>query len=899
MARARPLRDLARGRLVRGRAVARGDVAPRPRLQRVRGARRRQREPDLAARTGTCSRSSSCCCARSRSRGWRARCVRCSRCVTLVLCQRGVRRAGGGLGRAARARSRSCACLPRGFFRNVVRVGYGATRARRCCSSRCRSSPISCARAPPAARRHGRRLDARRMSRRQRARVRRTTDAGRRCRPAPASPAPQAAEEHAAGSRRRPARPWPTCSAAAAGSRRAPSATRRGDKRRLRPQGRLGAATARALQQDPEATVQTGPGVPTWRWRSWQLELVGPRRQARTRRAVSDPAAARTACCRCCACSCSALLIVVLLRSATPGPRQARRERAGSGRPQPAPRRRWRRARHASLLALLRSPPARSGARRLPDQALLDQLRARLTKPRRVPPRLRVDRRAALDVGARELRLTSRVHARRPTSVRAARPGRELGAGERALDGRTDAPLVLRHDGFLHVRVEPGVHVIELRWAAAAAPTRSRSPCPTSRTARACAPRASRSTACARTAGRAGAAAQPPARGRQRKRRSRAAALPPLLAARAPASSSARAGSVHNRLARVSPPGTPDPRARAAAARRVGHRLGARGGRRRAAGRRSAATTPRSSGARALADRATSSSSSPRPDSRAASAGASLCGPIWHCDTRGLTPFAQRATTAVYEPSFAPWPGERARARVSRGRSPRRVSRSRSTRARLDVTPGVRMRKAELQLRPAHAAAARAETLELPKGARVQQQTIDGAAASDPSRGHAPQLHARARARTTCEVQWQEPVGMGFVEAVAPLVLQPRRDQRARHDDRAASIAGCCGSTGPAFGSGDSVLGLPAVRRARGARCSARAPHQPAARARVAAARHRTHADPRARRAVRGDLVLRARVPRAPARAAALAAQPRPARAARAHAVRRSAASTARCTRAC
>ena len=40
--------------------------------------------------------------------------------------------------------------------------------------------------------------------------------------------------------------------------------------------GGLNKPTRQALQQDPNAVVQTGPGVPSWRWRSWHLGWSGP-----------------------------------------------------------------------------------------------------------------------------------------------------------------------------------------------------------------------------------------------------------------------------------------------------------------------------------------------------------------------------------------------------------------------------------------------------------------------------------------------------------------------------------------------------------------------------------------------------------------------------------------------
>jgi hypothetical protein len=550
------------------------------------------------------------------------------------------------------------------------------------------------------------------------------------------------------------------------------SARKRGDRY-------SGSGYGSALQQDPEATLQTGPGVPTWRWRSWQLSWSGPVDRAHKIELYLVPPAVNRALALL-RVLLLGLLIAVLLRSATPG----RDKPGGSSQRPPAPPVAASAAATgaALLLTLLLAAPARAqeqatpaqarGASDLPDQAMLDALRARLTEAAPCQPSCSTIEELALSVDTRELVLTLTVHAQARTSVALPGPAASWVPASTTLDGKPDAPLALRGDGFLHVRLEPGVHVVQARGAIPPNDTLTLAVLDRPRRGRVLQATGFKVDG-VREDGQVEAALQ-----LSRLLASEAgsplqsAALPPWLKLER-RFELGPSWLAHNRLTRISPPGTPlrvrvpmlEGEAVTDSAIEVsGNQLQVSFGR---------------------DERVIEWSSRLRVRDKLVLAAASTfpytehwtiaCGPIWHCTTSGLAPVG-RGDASAYAPEFAPWPGESLTLAVGRP-EPAKGHSVTIDDVQLTVSPGVRMRSAQLtvSLRTSRGAT---QTIELPKGARVLSQTVDGEARPIRQDGSRLQFTLGPGAHTAV-LDFQDPHGMTAFERVGEVKLH-RQASNAR-----------------------------------------------------------------------------------------------------------------------
>ncbi|MFI5308752.1 MAG: hypothetical protein ACHQ53_15450, partial [Polyangiales bacterium] len=468
--------------------------------------------------------------------------------------------------------------------------------------------------------------------------------------------------------------------------------------------------TQRALQQDPEATVQMGPGIPLWQWKQWELHWSGPVDKAHQlqvylltpleNRALSVLRVALLA-----------ALLALLLRSATPG--RDRPTRPGSGTATPFA------TVAAAVLAcaatFFAAQPARAD---MPDSALLTELKDRLTKPPECRPSCASIDDLLLDVSDAGLALTARVHAGDRTSVRLPGPAATWVPAEVTLD-RRPAPLLLADDGFLHVRVEPGVHEVV-----------ARGPLPeTDALTLAFADRPHRARAKAR--GFKVDGVREDGRVEQAVQLSRmlsvelgrplqSAALPPwLLLERTIALGPS--WEAHQKLSRVSPSGTPimvrvpllpgelvtDSSLEVSS----GELLVSLG--------RDDASVEWSSRLTQSPTLALAASEG-RPWTERFTV---VCGPIWHCELSGLTP-THRVQGGRYELLLLPWPGERATLSVVRP-PPAAGAGVAIDAADLDLTPGARLLNASLSL-SLRSSRGGSERVGLPEGARVLSFTLDG-----------------------------------------------------------------------------------------------------------------------------------------------------------------------------
>ena len=140
------------------------------------------------------------------------------------------------------------------------------------------------------------------------------------------------------------------------------------------------------------------------------------------------------------------------------------------------------------------------------------------------------------------------------------------------------------------------------------------------------------------------------------------------------------------------------------------------------------------------------------------------CSPIWRCEPSGIAPTSHRSG-GRWEPSFRPWPGEELTIRFVRPEA----TEGRSTTidsAKLVLTPGSRLLRARLETR-VRTSSGGPHSWSLPDDARVQSLTIDGRAR--PIQRADGGLTATLRPGTqTVEVLWQQPLGLGRPSQVRP-----------------------------------------------------------------------------------------------------------------------------------
>lgn len=206
---------------------------------------------------------------------------------------------------------------------------------------------------------------------------------------------------------------------------------------------------------DPNAIVQTGPGLPDWQWRSYALQWNGPVEQTQQIHLwlVSPSMSALLAVLR--------VILVALLFARLLG--------IPFAWPPTRPGRPGRSAGVASLLVLvgclsLMTPQA-SRAGDLPDKDMLDQLKAELSKPADCLPNCASIARMQIDVRGELLQVRIEAHALVSTAVPLPTGGAQWVIQSVSLDGKPASALSRGGDGDLWIVVEPGVHQIVVQGA--------------------------------------------------------------------------------------------------------------------------------------------------------------------------------------------------------------------------------------------------------------------------------------------------------------------------------------------------------------------------------------------------------------------------------------------------
>lgn len=559
-----------------------------------------------------------------------------------------------------------------------------------------------------------------------------------------------------------------------------------------------------ALQQDPAAVVQTGPGVPTWEWRSWNLEWSGPVERTHTIHLwlLSPWQSAVLGFLR--IALLGGLLFALLRRppGATPPARQGTSFRFPWRSPKAQ-------AAAAALLVVSLGPsvakaqpeePA-TGTASLPTADLLEELRRRVTPRRACEGSCVSVSLLQVDVRERVLRVTADVHVDVPGTYQLPGPAQTLAYREITVDGRPSQSLVRWSDGFLHLRLAPGRHKVvltapllrdELVLSLGTPPKRVEV-----------------------------TASGWQVDGVQEDGRVEGSlALTRLAAAEPGADEAGLAPSdlppwfeVHRRLLlgvtwsvtttvrRVSPPGQPlVVRLPLLAGEQVTEAgLTVEKGEAVLSFDRDAESVAFESSL-AVAPSVELLAPANKPWSEHWTID---CGVLWHCTLDGVAPYeheGQGAAAGRWVPSFRPWPGEKLTLTVARPEPAAGPSVTIDS-ARLALSPGTRLTRAELTLRVRNSAGG-SQLVELPAEARDVELAVDGM--SQPLQRQGSQLVVPLTPGVNeVRMTWQEPTGLsalwrGSEVRVAGGAVNAQVDVRLPRDRWLLHVAALGSNWGPA-----------------------------------------------------------------------------------------------------
>jgi hypothetical protein len=492
-----------------------------------------------------------------------------------------------------------------------------------------------------------------------------------------------------------------------------------------------------ALEQDPKAVLQTGPGVPGWTWRSYSLTWSGPVGRDHTMRLfLLSPGMNRLL--TLLRLGLVAVFGFVLLTGRWPAlPRRPRLEAL------------------AALLAVLLLPAAARAQQETPSPEILQELRQRLTRPAPCEPRCVTTPSLVLRLGDSQLAMSAEVHAAADGTWPLPGPAGSWTPAEVRVDGAPAVAVARLANGFLHLRLSRGVHRVEASGPVPPGDSFTLQFADPPRRARAEAPGWDVSGL-----------------------RQDGPADPSILLTRRLSARGGAAGTegryapwlevtrtlgfgvtwtVETRVRRVTPVGAP-------IALRVPLLPGE-------APTRANLVVEKGEVAVSLGGDETETAwastleQAPQvvlraPEGRPWSEVWRLqCSPIWSCTAAGLPPVS-RLADGVFAPEYRPWPAETIAVALSH---PQGVEGQTLTidAVTLEATPGRRLERVRL------AATARSSreqplVLRMPKEAEVQQVTIDSE--DRPSRPEEGELRLTVPAgRHTVEVRWQQARGMGIV----------------------------------------------------------------------------------------------------------------------------------------
>ncbi len=221
-------------------------------------------------------------------------------------------------------------------------------------------------------------------------------------------------------------------------------------KLKVAPQQQNNMAQAKVAQTfnqfDPNARVQTGPGLPRWQWSSYALHWSGPVEQDQQLRLwLISPAM-------------NALLTVLRLAGLAAllmlitgwRPRRWPDLRAGGG------------ALAAAVLALMLLPGQPVKADELPDEQLLESLRGKLYPPAACLPSCAQYSHLAVSIAGDSLQLRLEAHAAIATAVPLPGGAKQWLPAQVQLDGKPASGLLRESDGTLWLALPAGIHQISM-----------------------------------------------------------------------------------------------------------------------------------------------------------------------------------------------------------------------------------------------------------------------------------------------------------------------------------------------------------------------------------------------------------------------------------------------------
>ncbi len=199
----------------------------------------------------------------------------------------------------------------------------------------------------------------------------------------------------------------------------------------------------RSWAPDPKARITTGPGLPSWSWRSVELRWSGPVERGQTLRLVLAPPWLNLGLALLRVALLGALIGRVLLPVFLDGGFPLRRAASAL----------------AALATLLLAAPPRSAAADLPGPELLNELRTRLLEKPACHPRCAASPRLRLEAEPSVLQLRIEIDAAAPTAVPLPGSARDWVPEQVIVDG---APAALRRaeDGVLWLQLDTGAHQV-------------------------------------------------------------------------------------------------------------------------------------------------------------------------------------------------------------------------------------------------------------------------------------------------------------------------------------------------------------------------------------------------------------------------------------------------------
>jgi hypothetical protein len=199
-----------------------------------------------------------------------------------------------------------------------------------------------------------------------------------------------------------------------------------------------------SAQTDPSAVVQTGPGVPNWSWNQQALRWSGPVTEDHQMRLFLIGPMGN--------------LLLALLRVLLLGALAMRLADFNTLKG-------WAKTLAGTvgaIAALLLAGATTPAEAANPDQALRQELEARLTQPPNCAPHCATVPTAYMVVRDDTLQFDAEVHAAADTSWPIPGPTGTWVPDRVTLDGKSATAMMRRTDGFLHLRVPAGVHRVRV-----------------------------------------------------------------------------------------------------------------------------------------------------------------------------------------------------------------------------------------------------------------------------------------------------------------------------------------------------------------------------------------------------------------------------------------------------